>query len=301
MGKLAPITDKHLLEAIASFPAEWREDDSKRSFWLAIAVIKYFLGEVWLDEHEHVSPERTAPGFLRVIAGQSAETQISTFRLVDFAELLWNLQCTTGFDMCIDRLGQGVIEPTYAELDLGDLGRMLYCGGVNFRFVEPQQIKGLDYDVEITLADGMVVCADAKCKLEATEFSADTVRNSLEKARRQFPKDRPSIIFMKVPDRWFKQPTQVTGQSLNGIADKFLCGTKRIVSVKFYFSDVVYVDKALMHDHSFKEISNHNWSAPLEVVHPFCWSEDHFGWMESWQGSITSPKRSSPSCGRLKS
>src|ERR1019366_75613 len=23
------------------------------------------------------------------------------------------------------------------------------------------------------------------------------------------------------------------------------------------------------------------WSAPLEVVHPFCWSEDHFGWMES--------------------
>jgi hypothetical protein len=44
-----------------------------------------------------------------------------------------------------------------------------------------------------------------------------------------------------------------------------------------------------------------HWSAPLEVVHPFCWSEDHFGWMESWQGSITSPKRSSPSCGRLKS
>jgi hypothetical protein len=43
------------------------------------------------------------------------------------------------------------------------------------------------------------------------------------------------------------------------------------------------------------------WSAPLEVVHPFCWSEDHFGWMEPWQGSITSLKRSSPSCGRLKS
>ena len=43
------------------------------------------------------------------------------------------------------------------------------------------------------------------------------------------------------------------------------------------------------------------WSAPLEVVHPFCWSEDHFGWMEPWQGSVTSLKRSSPSCGRLKS
>lgn len=253
MGKLSPITDKHLLAAIADFPAEWREDDSKRSFWLAIAIVKHFLGEGWLDEH--VSPERSTPGFLRVIAGQSAKTQISTFRVVDFAELLWNLQRITGFDMCIDRLGQGVIEPTYAELDLG---RMLYCAGVNFRFVEPQQIKGLDYDVEITLADGMVVCADAKCKLEATEFSADTVRNSLEKARRQFPADQPSIIFMKVPARWFKQPIQVRGLSLNEIAEKFLCGTKRIVSVKFYFSEIVYVDKVLMHDHTFKEISNHN-------------------------------------------
>ncbi len=43
------------------------------------------------------------------------------------------------------------------------------------------------------------------------------------------------------------------------------------------------------------------WSDPLEVIHPLCWSEDHFGWMERWQGSTTSPKRSSPSCGRLMS
>ncbi len=41
------------------------------------------------------------------------------------------------------------------------------------------------------------------------------------------------------------------------------------------------------------------WSDPLEVIHPLCWSEDHFGWMERWQGSTTSRKRSSPSCARL--
>jgi hypothetical protein len=150
---------------------------------------------------------------------------------------------------------KGVVEPTYAELDLG---RMLYCGRVNFRFVEPQQIKGLDYDIEITLADGMIVCADAKCKIEATDFSVGTVENSLEKARRQFPKDRPSVIFIKVPARWLKQPTATPGLSLNGIAEKFLCGTERIVSVKFYFSDIAYVDKEVTHEHSFKEISNHN-------------------------------------------
>jgi hypothetical protein len=233
MGKIPPITDKHLLRTI-------------------LVVIKYFLGPEWIDEH--VSWERNTPGFLRVIPGQSAETLISTIKLVDFAELLWNLQGITGFETCIDRIRNGVIEPTCAELDLGQL---LYCSNVNFRFVEPRQIKGLDYDIEITLADGMIVCADAKCKVEATDFSVDTVSNSLEKARRQFPKGRPSIIFVKVPPRWILQPAQ--GLSSNGIAEKFLSGTGRIVSVKFYFSKIIYVDNALIrHDHAFKEISNPN-------------------------------------------
>jgi hypothetical protein len=44
-----------------------------------------------------------------------------------------------------------------------------------------------------------------------------------------------------------------------------------------------------------------DWPDPLEVIHPLCWSEDHFGWMERWQGSATSLKRSSPSCVRLMS
>lgn len=41
------------------------------------------------------------------------------------------------------------------------------------------------------------------------------------------------------------------------------------------------------------------WSAPFEVVHPLCWSEDQNGWSRKWPGSVTSRKRSSPSCGRL--
>jgi hypothetical protein len=251
MGHFSPVTETDLLGAIKNLPTEFRQDGSKRSFWLAISVIKYFFGQEWLDEH--VSWESTSPGFLRVIPGYSAETQISTFRIVDFAELLWNLQTTTGFDICIDRLRQGVIESTYAELDLG---RMLYCNDVMFRYVEPQQKKTLDYDLEITLPDGMIVCADAKCKLESTEFSADTVKHSLEKARKQFPKDCPSFIFMKVPSRWIRQYTG--GLSLNEIAENWLCGTRRVVSVKFYFSEIIYVGKYLVHDHSFKEISNNN-------------------------------------------
>jgi hypothetical protein len=196
--------------------------------------------------------ESIAMGRLALIRDQDLRRTIANaLKLVDFAELLRNLQDIPGFDACIDRMQHGVIESTFAELDLG---RMLYCSNVDFSFVKPQQKKGLDYDVEITLSDGMVVCADAKCKVE--DFSAETVRYSLEKARTQFPKDRPSIIFMKVPYRWFAEP--ILGVSLINIAEKFLRGTGRIVSVKFYVSDIGYRDKALRHDHAFKEISNPN-------------------------------------------
>jgi hypothetical protein len=145
----------------------------------------------------------------------------------------------------------GNIEATYAELDLG---RMLYAGGVDFRFVEPQLKKGFDYDVEIILPDGVSVCADAKCKIETTEFSEQTVMNSLIDARKQFPRDRPSAVFVKVPPAWFEQPH--TGKSLNEIAYEFLRTTRRIVSVKYYVSTLVYSERYLRHDHGFKEISN---------------------------------------------
>ena len=269
VGKLSRITDGHLLTTIGNFPAGLREDSSKRSFALAISVVKYFLGMDWLDEH--VSWETMTPGFLRVIPGQSAVTQVSTFKIVDFAELLWNLQGIAGIDICIDRLRSGVVEPTYAELDLA---RMLFCGG------------------EITLPDETIVCADAKCKVESTEFSVDTVKHSLEKARRQFPTDRPSIIFMKVPARWIRQP--LPGISLNEVANRVLRGTGRIVSVKFYFSDIVYADGMLRHEHAFKEICNPNnrfdpsrdWTMFAEPPAPRGWN----GMPSTWRRLLFFPE-----------
>jgi hypothetical protein len=251
MGQLAPINDQHLLATIATFPPDIRNNESKRAFELAGSIVENFFGKEWIDQH--VSPKCTTDEYLRVIPGEGHATGTSTYKVVDFAELLYNLQNVAGFHICIDRLRSGVIEPTYAELDFG---RMLYCGNVDFRFVEPNNRKGFDYDIEITLCDKMVVCADAKCKIEATDFNTDTVRRSLEKARKQFPKDRPSIIFMKVPHRWFEEPMH--GNSLIGIAEAFLRRTRRIVSVKLYVSYIDYHDEALTHVHNFKEISNPN-------------------------------------------
>jgi hypothetical protein len=251
MGNFVPLTDQHLLRAIAQFPDEIRQDDSKRAFILSLAVVRYFFGLEWIEEH--ISVENPTPGFLRLVAGSTSETHLSTFKIVDFAELLHNLQGIGGFDGRIDQMKKGNIESTYAELDFG---RMLYLGGVNFRFVDPQGKRGADYDIEITLPDGVIVCADAKCKIEATEFSMATVENTLHDARSQFPPDRPSAIFVKIPPKWVEQ-LDTTIATLE-VGRRFLRGTGRIVSIKFYVQHSSYAKGTITHSHGFKEISNPN-------------------------------------------
>jgi len=247
------IGDLALLDTISKFPSEIQSNPGKRAFWLAVAVLRHFFGPDWVEEH--IGMGHTASGFLRLISSEvdKVESERRAFRVADLGEVLLNLQGVEGIDTCLDCMKHNDIESAYAELDLG---RMLYISGINFRYVKPQQKKGLDYDVEIILDDGGVVCADAKCKIETTEFSESTVINSLQGARSQFPKDQPSIIFMKVPQQWFEQAN--IGKSLNEIAIEFLRGTGRIVSVKFYVAQLIWREGFATHTQMFAEISNPN-------------------------------------------
>jgi hypothetical protein len=136
MRQLARINDQQLLATIATFSPDLRNNDAKRAFELAGSIVEYFFGQEWIDKH--VSSTCPTNEYLRVVPGEGQATETSTFKIVDFAELLYNLQNVAGLHICIDRLERGVIEPTYAELDLG---RMLYSGDVDFRFVEPGTIR----------------------------------------------------------------------------------------------------------------------------------------------------------------
>jgi len=195
MGKVPQISSQDLLRILGTFPQHILQDDSNRAFCLSLAVINQCFDREWVDQH--VTPETPKPGFLRVVAGHDRETQRSTFRIVDFAELLLNLAHIDGVDRCLEDLRRGNMESTCAELDFG---RMLYLGGVTtFRYVPPQAGEN---QITIKFPDGVTVCADAKCKIEATDFSEKTVENTLHDARDQFPKDQPSALFVKVPSRW---------------------------------------------------------------------------------------------------
>ena len=175
----------------------------------------------------------------------------SAYRIMDLAELLYNLQHVPGFHECIARMRDGDIEGTLAELDFG---RMLYLHRILFRYVVPSGLKGSDYDVDVIHPTGLALCGDAKCKVEATEFSWKTIDVTLEKARKQLPGNRPGIVFVKLPPKWME--LRNFADVCVAVAHDFLRTTRRVVSVKYYTSPITFIDGMLKVQHAFKEVSN---------------------------------------------
>jgi hypothetical protein len=221
----------------------------QESLLLAGAILKYYFGQDWLNKY--LLPDATKPNYLRIVADTISQDR-TALRAIDLAEMIYNLQHLRGFDECIAKMRNGDIEGTYAELDLG---RMLYLYKVPFRYVVPQRIKkGQDYDVEIEYSDGVIARAEAKCNIESTMFGESTIRNKLDSARKQLPPDRPGIVFVKVPPKWMDENEFF--KMTNNVAQSFLRGTRRIVSVKFYVSPISVEGDYTKQRHAYKEISN---------------------------------------------
>ncbi len=243
------INEKWLRGALESVPADLADHSGDRQQWVCLSVLKHFFGRDWLGAHVLGSE---AKGFLaNVFNGDSKTRLIRAFRVTELAEMLYNLQRIDGFYQRIAQMREGQVESTYAELDFG---RLLHVHKVPFRFIVPQYRRGFDYDFEIIYPDGLVACADAKCKLEASQFSHSAVRNSLKEAREQLPQDRPGIAFVKVPADWIDDPA--IPAELENISAEYLQKTGRMVSIKFYVSTVIYGDEVSHHVMRFKEISN---------------------------------------------
>ena len=83
-----------------------------------------------------------------------------------------------------------------------------------------------------------------------------SVRNSLEDARKQIPKELPGIVFVKFPQNWIVPIDNVL--SLHDFALEFLRQTEIIVSIKFYVSYLTIDNETISHRHAYKEFNNQN-------------------------------------------
>lgn len=236
----------NLHTAYDSLPPEMNQQTKCLS--LASGVLRTLLGEEWFERH--VMPEGKK-GFLTVDKSTPIKRELSFARIIDIAEAIYNIQEAPGFDDCIRRMREGDIEGTLAEFDFG---RMLYINSVPFRFVVSSGVKKQDYDIEILYPNEIIACADAKCKIETTEFSEGGLRNVMKDARDQLPNDRPGIVFIKVPPRWIEN--ERVRAALIQRAKRFLGGVRRIVSVKYYSAPISFQNNMLRIDHAYKEVSN---------------------------------------------
>jgi hypothetical protein len=230
-------------------PKELRANGMGESFMLGYMILKHYFSEAWTERY--IDPGTAISNFLKVDDSTALRREIAIFRIIDLAEVIFNLQGVEGFAGCIARMGDGVIEGTYAELDFG---RMLYLTQVPFRFISPSGLKRADYDIEVLYPDGLVACADAKCKIEGTAVSYNTIMNTLKDARHQLPDDRPGIAFIKIPFAWMQEP-EFDVIALKAAQD-FLRNTRRIVSVKYYVGEFVEEGTMMRHRHLYKEFSN---------------------------------------------
>jgi hypothetical protein len=248
------ITWQSLLDMAKKYPPEISSRQSAINFTTGVAVVKYYMGEDWLERH--LSPFSSKPGYLRLNISEDGEelSAVMGQRIVDLGEMLLNLQNVEGFDSCIRRLRDGDLEPTIAELSLA---AMIYVNDWPFRFVEPSGVKRADYDYEITHADGLVVCADAKCKIESTAFSEKTILSALNKARSQLPDDKPGIVLIKFPADWLGVADHV--KRLLTPTNDFFASNTRIVSVGFYTNPIAFDGISVALSHVFMEVHNaHN-------------------------------------------
>jgi hypothetical protein len=78
-------------------------------------------------------------GYLTIDRSTALAFDRSAYRIMDLAEILFNLQYVQGFDECISRMREGDIDGTHAELDLG---RMLFLNRIRFRYIIPTGVKG---------------------------------------------------------------------------------------------------------------------------------------------------------------
>jgi hypothetical protein len=246
---LPRITIENLLDTYFSFPDDIRKISP--SLHIALSVVNYFLGEDWLEKH--LNPLVLKSGFLRLRLDPANETYIQTYKTIDLAELLFNLQHVVGFDECVTRMKtEQHVESGLAELDFG---RMLRINNQKFRFITPKGARGDDYDFEITLGK-WVVCADVKCKLEDKHISKSIVMNELKGSRNQLPDDKPGMFFIKVPQHWMQK--YLYDQLLVETAKEFLRSTRRIVAIKYYIAPYGVQGDKLAQGHYFKEVSNPN-------------------------------------------
>lgn len=223
------------------------------------AVVHVIMGDEWNSRHllANVYDDTLGVGYVGFDFSGTNEAKLKQHRVYDLAEMLLNLQGVPGFHKRVEvwrKWSAGAVESMFAELQAASL---LYLHNVDFKFVDRPENppKGENYDFEIA-KDGERIFAEAKCKLEETTIDAGSVLGSLREAREQVPGYGPAVIFVKIPEQWFRGRDTLAPE-LVSITDRFLGGTGRVLSVVYHTPFHTVEEWKITQEYSMREVENH--------------------------------------------
>jgi hypothetical protein len=230
------ITFYEIKRANSLIPDRRFESITARTSKLAIWYLQKMFGPDWIADYI-IGQKKDS--FLSCSDDTPAIRETRRMRRIMLMEMIHHFKTTRGFNSSLEKIAAGQIESTFAVLDVARLLLgMTIDKGLTFRFVTESGIPKRDYDLSIKFADGLRVSAEAKCKQEETKITLRTIEASLSQAKSQLPESVPGIIFIKVPRFWIED--EHFTMEMRNLAQRFLCRSPSIVSVKYHIHNVVH-------------------------------------------------------------
>ena len=223
----------------------------QQTYELALRILKNFFGPAWV--RDHILDATPKGSFLSRDTIEKVSLNRHVVRVIQLAEMIFNLQIVSGFDLVLDWLRNGQLEASFAALEGGSL---LHDEGVAFRFVTPLGRKKSDYAIEFFHPNGELCCADAKFNLETRTLSEPVIRNSLLEARKKLPTDKPGYLFVKVSPEWIDAPE--SHDAFREFVTRALEKTTRLVAIDAFANATTFDNGQVRHHSQRSEFQNGN-------------------------------------------
>jgi hypothetical protein len=163
---------------------------------MAYPIISYYLGNPWYAERAclHKKPD---PFMVNEIDEESENRWVYQDRLVGLADALFQLRDCQNFDVLCERFQGRETKPCFTE---AIVAKSLSKDGFEVEIVRESGAKGKDFDL-LARKGSLEISVEVTAK-DAPELTVATIRNTLDKKRKQVAADRPAILYMIIPEEW---------------------------------------------------------------------------------------------------
>lgn len=265
--------------ALADLLAAHAEPETPRFLHnLQKGILDHFFGITWLETYGSLASKPNS--YLLPQFDQRGEATDFSMRLLNLAEMLFNLQSIDGVRNPLEDIANGQIEAGLAELQAGML---LVKSGRKFRYVDRSPgVRTFDLAIQ---AEGQAWAGEVKCKLDRRDLSEKAIISTLRKAHDQLPSDDAGrgIVVMRCPMAWTTRdgsrlvmPPE-TISAVNGYLKK----TRRIGLVAFYVFHYERRASDFLVTNVVREVPSHRhpallwWTTPLLPM-------DHLSAWQAW-------------------